>query len=130
MVGNRGSQLSAGQKQRPALAKVLIRNPAILLLDEATSALDSQSESLIQNMPERAKKGRATITIANRLSTIVKADKIYVLDRGMITETSTHAELMALKGHYSTLPRSWRASRSDDINLVVRIDSTTPYRMV
>lgn len=101
-VGNRGNQLSVGQKQRVALARVLIRQPSILL-DEATSTLDSQSEALIQDALEKVKKGRTTITIARRLSTIVKADKIFVLDQGSLAESGSHSELMAMKGAYYRL---------------------------
>lgn len=103
MVGNKGTQLSVGQKQRIVLARALIRQPTILLLDEATSALDSQSESLIRDALEKAKKGRTTITITHRISTIIKADWIYVMEQGAIVEEGTHSELMAREGRYRSL---------------------------
>jgi ATP-binding cassette subfamily B (MDR/TAP) protein 1 len=103
IVGSRGDQLSGGQRQRLALARALVRNPAILILDEATSAVDSQSEALIQDALEKATKGRTTITIAHRMSTIRNADTIYVLDKGQIVEHGSHAELMARKARYYEL---------------------------
>lgn len=112
MVGNKGTQLSVGQKQRIVLARALIRQPTILLLDEATSALDSQSEGLIHDALEKAKEGRTTITITHRLSTIVKSDCIYVLDQGTIVEEGTHTELMARGGRYHSL---FVASISDQV---------------
>ncbi|KAL7940157.1 multidrug resistance protein [Trichoderma barbatum] len=108
-VGSGGNQLSVGQKQRIVLARALLRQPKILLLDEATSALDSQSEALIQQTLDKVKKSRTTITIAHRLSTIVKSDKIYVLSGGIIVESGTHSQLMALKGSYYGL---YTASKS------------------
>ncbi|KAJ5950777.1 Multidrug resistance protein sirA [Penicillium vulpinum] len=100
VVGNRGDQLSGGQRQRLALARALVRNPTILLLDEATSAVDAQSEALIQEALDRAARGRTTITIAHRLSTVRSADVIYVLDQGNIVEYGTHGQLIERRGKY------------------------------
>lgn len=108
-MGSGGNQLSVGQKQRIVLARALLRRPTILLLDEATSALDSHSESLIQQALEKAKKGRTTITVAHRLSTVVKADKIFVVDAGEIVESGTHTQLMTREGAYHRL---YMASKS------------------
>lgn len=92
-VGERGIQLSGGQKQRVAIARALLKSPRILILDEATSNLDTASESLVQEALNRLMKGRTTLVIAHRLSTIKEADKIFVLDKGEIIQTGTHAEL-------------------------------------
>jgi ATP-binding cassette subfamily B protein len=103
IVGERGYRLSGGEKQRVALARVILKNPRILVLDEATSNLDSESEMLIQEALKRVMAGRTSIVIAHRLSTILAADVILVMDRGMIVERGTHRELLAQGGLYSQL---------------------------
>jgi len=103
IVGERGYRLSGGEKQRVALARVILKNPRILVLDEATSSLDSESESLIQDALKRVMAGRTSIVIAHRLSTILAADLILVMDRGRIVERGTHDELLATGGLYRQL---------------------------
>ena len=103
IVGERGYRLSGGEKQRIALARVILKDPRILVLDEATSSLDSESESLIQDALKRVMAGRTSIVIAHRLSTILAADLILVMDRGRIVERGTHEQLLASGGLYSQL---------------------------
>ena len=104
-VGEGGLKLSGGQRQRIAIARAMLRNAPILLLDEATSALDTESERQVQEALTRLMKGRTTIVIAHRLSTVVDADRIYVLDNGGVAQSGTHAELMAANGLYANLYR-------------------------
>jgi ATP-binding cassette subfamily B protein len=103
IVGERGYRLSGGEKQRIALARVILKDPRVLVLDEATSHLDSESESLIQEALKRVMAGRTSIVIAHRLSTILAADLILVMDRGRIVERGTHGELLRLGGLYAQL---------------------------
>jgi ATP-binding cassette subfamily B protein len=103
IVGERGYRLSGGEKQRVALARVILKNPRILVLDEATSSLDSESEMLIQEALKRVMAGRTSIVIAHRLSTILAADVILVMDRGRILERGTHRELLDQGGLYALL---------------------------
>ena len=112
VVGERGLKLSGGEKQRVGIARTLLKDPPILLLDEATSALDSETEHEIQEALERASQGRTVVMIAHRLSTVLKADKIIVLEDGVVVEVGTHRELLKQNGRYSDL---WTLQRSEQI---------------
>jgi ATP-binding cassette subfamily B protein len=103
MVGERGLKLSGGEKQRVAIARTILKNPPILLLDEATSALDTGTEREIQSALGEISKNRTTLVIAHRLSTVVDADEILVLDHGQIVERGRHSELVALGGQYASM---------------------------
>ncbi len=110
-VGERGLKLSGGEKQRVAIARALLKNPPILIFDEATSALDSQTEKAIQGSIEEAARGRTTLVVAHRLSTIMDADEILVMAAGRIVERGTHAALLALDGAYA---RMWLLQQQEE----------------
>ena len=116
-VGERGLKLSGGEKQRVAIARTLLKNPQILIFDEATSALDSANERAIQLEIASATQGKTTLVIAHRLSTVVDAHQILVLESGQIVERGTHSELLALAGHYAQM---WTVQRTQQIQVTTK----------
>jgi ATP-binding cassette subfamily B protein len=110
MVGERGLKLSGGEKQRVAIARTLLKDPPILILDEATSALDSRTEAAIQDTLDNVAARRTAIVIAHRLSTVVNADQIVVLDAGKVAERGTHAQLLRRNGLYAEM---WARQQSE-----------------
>ncbi len=111
MVGERGLKLSGGEKQRVAIARTILKQPRIMLFDEATSALDTRTEREIQAALSRVSRGRTTLVIAHRLSTVVDADEIIVLDQGRIVERGTHGDLLVRDGIYAAM---WRRQQDGE----------------
>ena len=111
IVGERGLKLSGGEKQRVAIARTLLKNPPVLIFDEATSALDSANERAIQAELKSAAQGKTALVIAHRLSTVVDAHQIVVLEQGRVVERGAHAELLARGGRYAEM---WRLQQSGD----------------
>jgi ATP-binding cassette subfamily B protein len=114
VVGERGYQLSGGEKQRVAIARLLLKDPAVVILDEATSHLDNEIEARVQAALDAVLRGRSALVIAHRLSTVRNADRVVVMSAGRIVEEGTHAELMALEGAYSALVRAGTGSMLAD----------------
>jgi subfamily B ATP-binding cassette protein MsbA len=117
-VGERGVKLSGGQRQRLAIARVFLKNPALVILDEATSNLDSESERYVEAAMEELLRGRSTLIIAHRLSTVLRADRVVVLDHGRVVETGKHADLLTAEGTYAKLYRGqFRAADLEALEL-------------
>ena len=113
VVGERGQKLSGGQRQRLSLARAILRDPAILVLDEATSAVDNETEAAIQRSLAHVTKGRTSVVIAHRLSTVRDANRIWVLEDGHVIESGTHDELVKNNGLYAAL---WRVQTGESVN--------------
>ena len=126
ILGERGVNLSGGQRQRLAIARALLRDAPILILDEALSSVDAENEALIQRGLDRLAQGRTTLVLAHRLSSVIAADRILVLDRGRIVETGRHAELIRRDGPYRRLMGAQAAERGDDIALAINELAATP----
>jgi ATP-binding cassette subfamily B protein len=126
MVGERGLKLSGGEKQRVAIARTLLKNPAILIFDEATSALDSKSEQAIQAQLKEIAKDRTTLVIAHRLSTVADANQILVLDHGRIVERGTHYALLAQGGLYAQMWERQQARSEEDVGSPLPADDVAP----
>jgi len=116
MVGERGMKLSGGQRQRLAIARVFLKDPAIVILDEATSSLDSESERLVEEAMQELLRGRSTLIIAHRLSTVLRADRVVVIDHGQVVEEGSHSRLLASEGHYARLYRGQFRNESEVVN--------------
>ena len=128
-VGENGVRLSGGQRQRIAIARAMLKNAPILLLDEATSALDSQAEREVQAALDALKAGRTTLVIAHRLSTVMAANHIYVLDRGRVVESGNHASLMAKGGSYAALYKLQFAENGEDLTTEPGLDDNVTARL-
>ena len=129
-VGERGLKLSGGEKQRVAIARTILKSPPILLLDEATSALDSFTEKEIQDALDRISRGRTTLVIAHRLSTVIGADEIIVLDKGVIVERGRHAELLEANGVFAAMwNRQREADQAREVLKRAETESEASYRV-